>query len=55
VPFIHSNKRKDFGKGEYVGLPGHGHEAQNYPQHQFASTGRGLSSQYIQGNELCWK
>jgi hypothetical protein len=39
MPFIHSNKRKDSGKSEYVGLPGHGNEAQNYPQHQFASTG----------------
>jgi hypothetical protein len=39
VPFIRSDKRKDFGKSEHVGLPGLGHEAQNYPQHQFTSTG----------------
>ena len=39
VPLIRSNERKDAGKSEHVGLPGHGHEAQNYPQHQFASTG----------------
>jgi hypothetical protein len=40
VPFIHSNERTDFGKSEYVGLPEHGHEAQNYPQRQFASAGK---------------
>jgi hypothetical protein len=39
VPFVYSNKRKDFGKSENAGLPRLGHEAQNYPQYQFASTG----------------
>lgn len=39
VPFLHSNERTDYGKSEHVGLPGQEDEAQNYPQHQFASTG----------------
>jgi len=38
VPFMRSNEREDFRKSEHDELPRHGHEAQNYPQHQFAST-----------------
>ena len=34
--FIDSNKRTNFGKSEHDGLSEHGHEAQNYPQHNFA-------------------